>query len=61
MVAQVLEQLRKSERQRISPFGRLYRQKPAEYCPFPLSLNPRIAELLQGKGINMLYTHRPGL
>jgi len=58
MVAQVLEQLRKSELAKNITFWQAVPAKPAEYCPFPSSLNPRIAELLQGKGINMLYTHQ---
>lgn len=58
MIGQVLEQFRKSELAKNVTFWQTVPAKPAQYRPFPSSLNPSIAKLLREKGIEQLYTHQ---
>lgn len=58
MIGQVLEQFRKSHLAKNVTFWQTIPEKPAQYRPFPSSLNPQIADLLRDKGIEQLYTHQ---
>ena len=58
MIGQVLQQFRKSDLAKNITYWRTIPAKPAQYLPFPASLNPKVVKLLQDIGIDQLYTHQ---
>ena len=58
MIGQVLQQFRKSDLAKNITYWQTIPAKPAQYLPFPASLNPKVVKLLQDIGIDQLYTHQ---
>ena len=59
-VSPVVNKFERLARDPDSPVRALRRTaaRPAEYAPIPEAVNPRIREVLAGKGIERLYTHQ---